>query len=95
MIDCARLLADPALVPAGQEPPKAADAKTWLGFYLGRHAPGHSREELRKLLRAAWDLAQKVTHSDLGRVETFAVAQATILVVRTLQQLAKNAEPVR
>ncbi len=87
VIDCGRLLADPALVPAGQEPPKAADAKAWLGLYLARWAAGRSRDELRQLLKAAWDLAQKVTHGDLGRVETFAVAQATVLIVRTLQQL--------
>jgi hypothetical protein len=36
-------------------------------------------------------LAQKVTHGNLGRVEAFAAAQATVLVVRTLQALAAEA----
>lgn len=72
LIDCARLLADHALVPAGVPVPKAADAKAWLGLFLG-----------------AWDLAQKVTHGDVDRLDAFAAAQATILVVRTLQELAR------
>ena len=38
MIVCARLLANPALVPEGEESPKAADAKTWLDLFLhGTH----------------------------------------------------------
>ncbi len=36
----------------------------------------------------AWDLAQKVTHGDIDRVDAYAAAQATVLVVRVLQQLA-------
>ncbi len=88
MIDCARLLADPALVPDGQVPPKAADAKAWLDLFLAARAASPSRDELRRLIRDAWDLAQKVTHGDLGRIDAFAAAQATVLVVRTLQELA-------
>jgi len=72
VIDCARLLADPSLVPAGSDPPKAADAKAWLDLFLSARAPGSTREELRRLVRATWDLAQKVTHGDLGRVDAFA-----------------------
>jgi len=92
MIDCARLLADPALVPDGQAPPRAADAKAWLDLFLAARAAGPTRDELRRLIRAAWDLAQKVTHGDLGRVDAFAAAQATVLVVRTLQELALRGE---
>jgi hypothetical protein len=44
-----------------------------------------------RLDRAAWDLAQKVTHGNLGRIEAFAAAQAIVLVVRTLQALAAEA----
>jgi len=40
------------------------------------------------MIRAAWELAQTVTHGDIDRVEAFAAAQATVLVVRTLQALA-------
>jgi hypothetical protein len=92
MIDCARLVADPRLVPDGQAPPKAADAKAWLILFLTAHAAGPSREELRRLVRDAWNLAQKVTHGDLDRVDAFVAAQATVLVVRTLQELALHGE---
>jgi hypothetical protein len=92
MIDCARLLADPALVRDGQAPPKTADAKAWLDLFLAARAAGPTRDELRRLVRAAWDLAQKVTHGDLGRIDAFAAAQATVLVVRTLQELALSGE---
>ena len=90
LIDCARLIADPALVPEGQPIPKSADAKAWLDLFLAARAGGSTREELRRLVRAAWELAQKVTHGGLGRVDAFAAAQATVLVVRTLQQLASG-----
>jgi hypothetical protein len=88
LIDCAGLLADPSLVPARQTPPKAADAKAWLDLFLDARAAGRHREALRRLIHAAWRLAQTVTHGDVGRVEAFAAAQATVLVVRTLQALA-------
>jgi hypothetical protein len=88
LIDCARLLADPSLVPTGAEPPKASDAKSWLDLFLVARAGGSGRAELRRLVRDAWDLAQKVTHGDLDIVDAFAAAQATVLVVRTLQELA-------
>jgi len=88
LIDCAKLLAEPSLVPPGADPPKDGDAKAWLDLFLAKHAAGSSRDELRKLIRAAWDLAQKVTHGDLGHVEAFAAAQATVLVVRVVQELA-------
>ena len=42
MIDCARLLADPALVPNGQASPRAADAKAWLDLFLAARAAGSS-----------------------------------------------------
>jgi len=89
LIAVARLLANPALIPDGESTPKAADAKGWLDLFLNAHAGGRARAELRGLMRATWDLAQKVTHDDLGRVEAFAAAQATVLLVRTLQELAK------
>jgi hypothetical protein len=88
LIGCSRILADAALVPAGQAAPKAADAKAWLDLFLLARAGGPARDELRRLVRDAWDLAQKVTHGDLGRVDAFAAAQATVLVIRTLQEFA-------
>jgi hypothetical protein len=88
LIDCAQLLADPSFVPTGTETPKASDAKSWLDLFLVAHAGGSGRAELRRLVRDAWDLAQKVTHGDLDRVDAFAAAQATVLVIGTLQELA-------
>jgi hypothetical protein len=88
LIDAAKLLADPRLVPAGTEAPKAADAKAWLDLFLDAHAAGRSHRELRAFVPVAWDLAQKVTHGDIDRVDAYAAAQATLLVVRVLQQLA-------
>lgn len=88
LIDAGKLLASPAIVPAGHDAPKAADAKAWLDLFLASKASGGDHKELRAFIRAAWDLAQKVTHGTVERVEAFAAAQATVLVVRSLQQLA-------
>jgi hypothetical protein len=90
LIDTAKLLADPSLVPAGQEPPQSANAKAWLDLFLASRAAGRSHAELRKFIPAAWDLAQKVTHGGVRRLDAYAAAQATVLVVRTLQQLASE-----
>lgn len=87
LIDVARLLADPGILAPGQEAPKAADAKAWLDIYLANRASGRSHRELRAFLPAAWDLAQKVTHGDVDRVDAYAAGQATVLLVRVLQQL--------
>jgi hypothetical protein len=87
LIACAQLLADPSLVPTGHAPPKAADAKAWLELFLAARASGSHRDALRRLIRAAWDLAQTVTHGNVDRVDAFAAAQATVLIVRTLQAL--------
>jgi hypothetical protein len=93
LIDCAQLLADPSLMPVGQDPPKAGDAKAWFELFLAARAYGSHRDALRRFIRAAWELAQTVTHSNIDRVEAFAAAQATVLVVRTLQALAAAAVP--
>ena len=93
LIDCAKLLADSSLVPVGQLAPKAGDAKGWLDLFLAARASGTSRDGLRRLVRAAWDVAQTVTHGEVGRVDAFAAAQATVLVVRTLQALAGAEAP--
>jgi hypothetical protein len=92
LIDCAQLLADPTLLTAGQAEPKAGDAKAWLDLFLTARASGSHRDALRRFIRAAWDLAQTVTHGDIDRVEAFAAAQATVLVARTVQALA-GADP--
>ncbi|MCD2190979.1 hypothetical protein [Actinomycetospora soli] len=88
LIDAARLLATPDLVADGTEAPKAGDAKSWLDLFLAQHAAGRTHRELRAFVPAAWDLAQKVTHGGVDRVDAYAAAQATVLVIRVLQQLA-------
>lgn len=88
LIAAGKLLADPSLVPDGFAAPKAADAKAWLDLFLAAHSSGHTHKELRAFVPVAWDLAQKVTHGDVDRVDAYAGAQATLLVVRVLQQLA-------
>ncbi len=88
LIDAAKLLADPGFLDAGADTPKSGDAKAWLELFLLAHAAGRSHRELRAFVPTAWDLAQKVTHDDVDRVDTYAAAQATVLIVRVLQQLA-------
>lgn len=88
LIDAAKLLADPGFLGAGADTPKSGDAKAWLELFLLARAAGRSHRELRAFVPTAWDLAQKVTHGDVDRVDTYAAAQATVLLVRVLQQLA-------
>ncbi|HEY3008732.1 MAG TPA: hypothetical protein VGJ63_11815 [Micromonosporaceae bacterium] len=92
LIDVGKLLADPFLVPEGQEAPQAGNAKAWLDHFLRVHAGGRSHRELRAFVPTTWDLAQKVTHGDIDRVDAYAAAQATVLLVRVLQQLRAGVE---
>jgi hypothetical protein len=87
LIDAAKLLTNPDLLPAGTEAPKASDAKAWLDLFLAARAPERTHRELRAFVPVAWDLAQKVTHGDIDRVDAYAAAQATVLIIRVLQQL--------
>lgn len=36
-------------------------------------------------MRKTWVLAQKVTHGDIDEVDSFAAAQATVLLARTIE----------
>jgi hypothetical protein len=95
LIDLGKLIADPALVATGAVAPKAADARAWFDLFLASRALGSEHAELRSLMRAAWDLAQKVTHGDIGDVDAFACAQAVVLLVRTTQRLLPPADDAR
>jgi hypothetical protein len=69
--------------------PKTADAKARFELVLTAKAAGASHAELRKLMRASWDLAQDATHSSSAtRVDALAAAQATVLIVRVLAEMA-------
>lgn len=82
-------LSDEALGPEIAAP-KQADAKQRLSLFLEARAPGAAHAELRQLVRAAWELAQKVTQSQsIERVDALAAAQATVLLVRIIQDLAQ------
>ncbi len=92
MIGVAGLIADPALIPERETAPKAADAKAWLGYFLSKYAVGSVHAELRVLVKAAWDLANKVTHGDISHTDAFAAAQAVVLVTRAVQQLRSETD---
>lgn len=90
LIDVVSLAFAADMVPDGKEHPKAADAKARFDLILQAHAVGSTHAELRKLMRSAWDLAQKVTHGEITRVDAFAAAQATVLLVRTLAEMQRH-----
>jgi hypothetical protein len=76
----------PTMLPAGQDPPKGAKAK--FGLILDARAGGARNADMRKALNAVFDQAQALTHTGDDRaVDAFAVAQATIAVVRTLAKV--------
>lgn len=91
LIAASVIIQDSDLVPEGEDEPKASDAKQWLDLYLTRYASGGSLSQLRKFVRSTWDLAQRVTHADIDRIETYAAAQSTVLIVRVLQDLELQA----
>jgi hypothetical protein len=87
LIDLGKLVADSAYVAPGNDVPKTGDARAWLGLFLTVQASGSDHKELRSFIRSSWDLAQKVTHGDISRVDAFAASQATVLLARVIQQL--------
>lgn len=91
VIAAVNLVFDMSMVPSGQEVPKGSDAKTKIDYIVASYVPGVAHSELRALLRAAERLCQQVTHaSGISRVDALAAAQATILLVRTLQELQNS-----
>jgi hypothetical protein len=100
-IDLASLVYRDEMLPASEtQQPKSGDAKTRLFFTATHLMPGSSHEEWRVLIRAAWDLPNKITHSSgINRVDAFAAVQATVLLVRCFEQAvmsaAENAMPAR
>jgi hypothetical protein len=98
LIDLAELVHRPDMLPPDQsEPPKAGDAKTRLAHAAAALMSGRSHDDWRKLIRAAWDLANTITHSgSINRVDAFAAVQATVLLVRSFElatQTATSANP--
>ncbi|MEQ1785748.1 MAG: hypothetical protein ABL966_01745 [Acidimicrobiales bacterium] len=90
IIEVVDLIFTSDMVPAGEDQPKGGDAKARFDFVLDAYASGKVHAELRKVMRSAWDLAQKVTHGDITRVDAYAAAQATVLVVRTIAEMHRE-----
>ncbi len=84
---------DDTMAPSSSSIPKAADAKARFVLALEALEPLSAHKELRRLMKAAWDLAQTVTHSDsITRVDAFASAQSTVLLVRTLSTIRREVD---
>ncbi|MEX2555758.1 MAG: hypothetical protein WEB06_09010 [Actinomycetota bacterium] len=91
IIDAANLVFEDSMVPAGQDVPPAGDAKNRIGYYIAARMTGPAHAELRSVVKKTLELAHKVTHSSgITRVDAFAAAQATVLVVRTLQEIQRD-----
>lgn len=94
MIDVANLIFSDWMVPNGEDVPGRSDAKRRIDFALAEMLPGESRTALRSLIRAAYTLNQAVTHSgSITRVDAFAAAQATVLLMRVLHRVWDEWEP--
>ena len=88
LIDAAGLACSAELLGSEKDPPKDGDAKRKIEIFLDSRAGGSGHVELRKLVRTTWDLANAVTHSSsAGRVDAFAAAQATVMLVRILHEI--------
>lgn len=94
VIDVANLIFAEWMTPDGADMPGRSDAKRRIDYALAEMVPGESRTALRSLIRAAYTLDQAVTHSQsITRVDAFAAAQATVLLVRVLHQVWDEWEP--
>jgi len=78
------------------DPPKTGDAKERFDRIMAQLASGVAHAELRKVMRASWDLVQKVTHSaSIDAVDALASAQSVVLLVRCLQEIDKQVSTQR
>jgi len=88
LIDAARHVFDASMVPDGVDTPGPSDAKAMIELFVASRAGGSSRAALRAVVRSAHTLMQTVTHSaSVTRADAIACGSATVLIVRTLQQL--------
>ncbi len=94
LIEAGLLVYRDEMLPDEHGPPSRNDSKARIGYYVDASLPGSSRAALRRLLRAAYDLTQAVTHSDsITFIDAFGAAQATVLLVRTLQRMDAASRP--
>lgn len=88
LIDLASIVFDSSMVDVGEPIPGSSDAKARLDIFFDRRFPGRSNEEMRRFMKSAVALANSVTHSDdTASVHAYAVAQATVLLVRVVTKL--------
>jgi len=88
LIELAGLVYRPSMLPEAETAqPKAGDAKARLSHAASALMAGSNHEDWRRLIRAAWDLANTITHSSsIGQVDAFTAVQATVLLVRCFEQ---------
>ena len=78
----------PSMVPEGKEPPKESDAKAKCTYIVASVGEGSADKRLVKLIDRAWELASGLLHDpEPPPIPVFTIAQATILVVRTLERI--------
>jgi hypothetical protein len=93
IIDAAALVHRPWMVPFGEEAPKSADAKAKFDHICATVLRGAAHERLRKLLRAALEMAHETTHSkSAGRLQMLATAQSTVVVVSVLREIDRTVD---
>lgn len=68
LIQFVRALAQPEMVPNGEEAPKRADVVRWLSLIANTIAPddrnSYIRGHLKAISKSAWDLANWLTHAN-------------------------------
>lgn len=88
LIGLASIAFHESMVASGKPIPGSSDAKARLDIFFDRRFPGKSNEEMRRFMKSAVALANSVTHSDdTAGVHAYAVAQATVLLVRVVSKL--------
>jgi len=86
--DAANVVFEESMVDDEGSMPGRDDAKARIGYYLKNRMSGSSHRDLRVFVKKAHTLSQTVTHSShTDRIAAFVAAQATLLIVRTLQQM--------
>jgi hypothetical protein len=82
-------------LPKGEEIPGSADAKRRLAMVVDAVAAGVPNRELRVLLKANLDLANKVQHTRAATLDEAAiVAEATVVSVNLMRVLILGAAPI-
>ena len=82
-------------LPDGEDLPGPADAKRRLGFTVDAVAGGESNRERRAVIKASFDLANKVQHARTATPDEAAtVAEATVTSVSLMRVLILGATPI-